>query len=257
MKYPSSTLTLGSTIFMLLGCILTVLFVGYDISSEMEPLPIPLYIEPAGYAFIIWGFIYLGFIALGVFQFRKENRHIVSFQKSRFYIILNSLSNACWFYGVFSNQLWITVVCMLLMLFSLIKLSVLLKLGEEGKSLREKLSVKLPLALYFGWITVATPINLSSFLIQDIGWQTQSMAASEYYSVAILFIAFGIALYLFSRKWVNAVYTLVIAWAFAGIFVANLNASALVGYTAICLALALLISVDMIRRKKRGHYAFL
>ncbi|MEL6275018.1 MAG: hypothetical protein AAFU03_07950, partial [Bacteroidota bacterium] len=233
--------TFGSTILMFVGAFLVINLFGFNVTGDLEGPPVQLYLEPAGYAFIIWGFIYLGFIGLGAYQLREKVRGNVAFQRARGWIILNAISNLTWFAGVLTNQLGVTVVCMMIMLFTLIQLSILLELGKAGGDWREKLFVKLPLALYFGWITVASVVNTTAWLLTDLGWTGEESLGPQGWSVLMLSIATGIIVSLFVTRKVNGAYLLVGVWALIAIYVANASVGTLVAYTAIGLAAFLLI----------------
>ena len=164
MKKVMPVLACLGPVFMFFTSIAMIVFFGFDVNSNIDQPPIPLYIEPADYAFITWNLIYIGFIALGVYQLSPKYKDDPRFVTGRKYIVVNSLANAAWFVGVIQNQFWLTVTFMLILLYTLIRLAVIFKLGERGKDWRERLWIKLPLALYFGWITLATPINIASFV---------------------------------------------------------------------------------------------
>jgi len=235
-------LTLISTICMLFGSILMILLFGFDANPNDVRPPVRLFLEPAGYAFSIWTFIYLGYIALGIYQNYAAQIDDPRFVKARKYIILNALANNLWFVGVVQNQLWFTVLCMVIMLITLIQISVLLELNKPGKDWREKLMVKLPIALYFGWITIATPINTTSFLLAEVGWTGQSFLGPELWSVIIMIVAFTIVVFLYTRQKVNSVYLFVGVWGLFAIFIANLPYSNLVAFTALLLSVGLLLA---------------
>lgn len=246
-------LTLLSTIFMIIAAILVVNFIGFNVTRDMDPPPVRLYIEPAGYAFIIWSFIYIGYIVLGIHQYRPKYRDDKRFIEARPYIILNALANALWFSGVILNVLWLTVVFMIIMLYTLIKLSIIFELGKPTENWEEKVAVKLPLALYFGWITIATPINFTSFLLVDFGLTGQSSFGPEVWSIIILIVAVAIVMTLYLTKKVNGTYLLVGVWALTAVYVANSGDSQLVATASLILSLGLvsiLVFYSLIRKIK-------
>ncbi len=246
-------LTLASTIYMMMGSFLMIALFGFDPNPNNVQPPVRLFLEPAGYAFVIWSFIYVGYIALGIYQYLPEQRTDPRLINARKYIVVNALANNCWFVGVVQNQLWFTVVCMLVMLYTLIKIAILIELEKPGKDLREKLMVKLPVALYFGWITIATPINITSFLLAEVGWTGQSFLGPEIWSVLIMIVAFLIVGILFYRQKVNAVYLLVGVWGLFAIYIANLPFSKLVAWSALLLSIGLLLAlIGRVLSTKKG-----
>ncbi|MEO1051372.1 MAG: hypothetical protein AAFX87_12155 [Bacteroidota bacterium] len=241
MKNLSAWLAFLAPIFMFVFSILVILQTGFDVTSELDEPPVPLYITPSGYAFIIWQFIYLGFIGLGFYQLRKQVRDDISFVRARKYIIINSLANAAWFVAVLNNKVWITAVLIVVLLLTLIKTAVHLELGKPGADWKEKVFIKLPIALYFGWVTLATPINITSFLLIDVGWTGQALLNPQIWSVIILLVAFGIIAMLYLRRKANGSYLLVGVWGLFAIYIANQNLQNLVGYVALGLAITLVV----------------
>ena len=257
MKRALPYLTLAATIYMIIGSFIMVSIFGFNVNTDANQPPVRLFLEPAGYAFIIWAFIYIGYILLGIYQLAPKLRTDPKFVKARPYIIINAFANSIWFVGVAQNQLWLTVICMLTLLFTLIQLAIILELGQAGQTTREKLMVKLPIALYFGWVTVATPINTTAFLLAEVGWTGGSAPGPELWSIAIMFVAFSIILYLFLNKKVNVVYLLVGVWGLFAIFIANLSFSNLVAFTALGLALALFTVIFNPINAERENYSLL
>ena len=257
MKKVMPVLACLGPVFMFFTSIAMIVFFGFDVNSNMDQPPIPLYIEPAGYAFITWNLIDIGFIALGVYQLSPKYKDDPRFVTGRKYIVVNSLANAAWFVGVIQNQFWLTVTFMLILLYTLIRLAVIFKLGERGKDWRERLWIKLPLALYFGWITLATPINIASFLLTEVGWTGQAFLTPQIWSVAILTVAVGIVFVMYITKKANAVYLFVGVWGLLAIFVANSYRENLVSLFAIVLAILLLFVFAVTKIVFRKYYAVL
>jgi cell division protein FtsW (lipid II flippase) len=250
-------LALIAPILMFVVSILMIFALGFNVTSTMDAPPIPLYLNPSGYAFIIWQFIYIGFIALGTYQYSSRFKDDERFIQSRKYIILNSLLNSIWFLGTLTNQLWLTVVCIVGLLFTLIKLSIIFDLGKQGRDSKEKYFLKLPLSLYFGWITLATPINISSWLLTDLRWTGELTFGAQGWSVLILVVAFTIITVLYFTKKANGAYLLVGVWGLVAIFVANQRLENIVGYTALSLAVALVVVLIATRTIKNQQYALL
>ncbi|MEL6674784.1 MAG: hypothetical protein AAFR61_21430 [Bacteroidota bacterium] len=254
MHKTNAYLTLAATLYMSLGSIIMVALFGFEVSSELDRPVVEFFLEPAGYAFIIWGLIYLGYIALGLYQIRPAMWEDPRFVEARPYLILNAFFNSFWFIGVARNFLWMTVLCMLVMLLTLIQLSRYLELGQSGQNRAEKWWVKLPIALYFGWITLATPINITSWLAAEVGWTGASLFSPAVWSTLILGIAAAIILTLYLTRQVNGAYLLVGVWGLFAIFIANLARSSLVAATA--LGLAGLLALVLINRYFEDKAAF-
>jgi hypothetical protein len=97
----------------------------------------------------------------------------------------------------------------------------LLMINKATTAKREDLATtfttRIPFAIYFGWVTVATIANISSYLVQ-LGYQEGFLGLSaESITVAILIVAtlIGTATALLNS---SPAYSLVLVWAFYGIY---------------------------------------
>ena len=257
MKKVNRVLAFLGPVFMFLASIAMILFFGFNVTSDMEAPPVPLYIEPAGYTFIIWQLIYIGFIALSIFQLKAAYKDDSRFIKARVYIIVNSMANSAWFLGVIFNQLWITVLFMLLMLFTLIRLSIIFQLGKPNKSKSERWFVKLPLSLYFGWITVATPVNITSFLLTEVGWSGQELLNPNIWSLIILLVATAIFSWVYLKRKGNGAYLLVGVWGFTGIYMANFDQNDLIRFVSLALSAFLLLLLIITKYRTKSSFTLL
>ncbi|MFK7924973.1 MAG: hypothetical protein AB8H47_23650 [Bacteroidia bacterium] len=179
-------------------------------SGEVSAL-YPTLITPAGYAFSIWGLIYIGLLAFGVFQLLPASQAASSFaNENQDYIrklfIVNMLANALWLLAFHYQFIWASVLVMLTILGTLILIH--LRLSDTSFPTW----INWAFQIYFGWITVATVVNVSvQFFTLDIlnnsslGWL-----------ITILLIAFAIG---FSLMWVYKAYAYlgVLIWAFMAI----------------------------------------
>jgi benzodiazapine receptor len=94
------------------------------------------YFVPAGYVFSIWGLIYLGLVAYAIFQVRPvetKNPHLKAISG---WFLLSSAANIVWLLLWHYNQFILTVPVMLVLLFSLIKIYLILHKGNSQVSTR-------------------------------------------------------------------------------------------------------------------------
>ena len=80
----------------------------------------------------------------------------------------------------------------------------------------QTISVRLPFEIYFGWVSVATIANISSFFVQ-LGFQDGYLISAESWTIAVLVVAtlIGTATALVNS---SPAYSLVLVWAFFGIY---------------------------------------
>ncbi|MBC8099398.1 MAG: hypothetical protein H7Y11_08140, partial [Armatimonadetes bacterium] len=101
-------------------------------------------------------------------------------------------------------------------------------------------AMQVPVAIYFAWLNVATIANTTA-AFDASGWNGEPNGAA--WAAAMLVVAAGLASviigYLRLRPGMIA-YTLVVLWAFAGLYLANAERSGLVAGTAIVAALVVI-----------------
>ncbi|TAE29410.1 MAG: tryptophan-rich sensory protein [Cytophagales bacterium] len=180
-----------------------------DISRKYETL-----ITPAGYAFAVWGVIFLGLLAFAVFQALPSQRENPRFRAVGPWVILNAVGNAIWS-PIFNNEkIGLALIVILVMFVSLLLVMDGLRVGREQVRKRETWLARVPFAIYFGWLTVATILNVTVYL-KSTGFNLNVLP--EYgWAAAVLVVAFIVGVFLFNR-YRSAAYILVFAWAYAAI----------------------------------------
>lgn len=137
-----------------------------EISAKYDTL-----FTPAGYAFSIWGLIYIGLIAFAIFQWvallRKSDTDVID-QTGGWFLVAN-LANISWLFLWLNEALGWSLVAMLLLLVSLLALTFRLKLETWDAPLPIIAFVWWPWAIYLGWIVVATSANVAA-LLTYLGW---------------------------------------------------------------------------------------
>ena len=178
---------------------------------------------PAGYAFSIWGLIYLlvaGYILfqLGVFQKNKQNQPLLN--KIGVYFSISSIANATWILCWHYEKIGLSMLLMIVILLCLIRINQLI--FNAQLSTKEKLLVRLPFSVYFGWITIATIANVTTYLV-SINWNGFGLS-DQIWMILILLVGVVIGS-LTMLKYQGFAYGLVLIWAYVGILVKHLSAS--------------------------------
>ncbi|NCC69999.1 tryptophan-rich sensory protein [bacterium] len=201
----------------------------------------PNLFAPAGITFSIWGLIYLLLFVYSIYQFKKSNNEEL-YRKINFYFILSSIANILWIFSWHNNIILASVLLIIVILFSLIKIADIL--NKEKLSKRDNILVALPFTIYFGWITVATIANITTFLV-SLGWN--GFRISDYiWTIIILLIATLIGvLRLFKDKRFS--YGLVFIWAYIGILIKHISSSGFSGrYIQVIITVSFCILVFLI-----------
>lgn len=179
----------------------------------------PNLFAPAGLTFSIWGLIYLllaGYTLyqFGLFQKDKGASKNKLFKKIGIYFSITSIINMFWIFAWHYNFISISVLLIVTILFFLIKIANIL--NKEKFSLKEKLFIKTPFSVYFGWITVAVIANIATFLV-SINWNAFGIS-EQIWTILILLIGAIIGI-LRILKDKNIPYGLVLIWAYLGILI--------------------------------------
>ncbi len=197
----------------------------------------PTLFTPAGYVFSIWGLIYLGLLAFGVFQLLPSQRQNARLERIGYWFTASNLLNATWIFLWHYEIINLTLLIMLGILITLLAIYLRLGIGKVPTTTAERWLVDLPFSIYLGWITVATVANASVALYR-IAWTGWGIAA-EMWTIIMLLIAslLGILMTITRRE---VAYPLVLSWAFIGIAVQWQTAPLIAG-VAVSLAIILLI----------------
>jgi hypothetical protein len=179
----------------------------------------PNLFAPAGLTFSIWGLIYLllaGYVLYQFFPKSQKTQDLIN--KINPLFIATSLANISWIFAWHYDYIGLSVLIMSLLLFFLIKIADILRI-EQFTPL-DKLFIRVPFSVYFGWITVASIANITVFLV-SIGWNRFGTADYIWTSIILLVGAFiGIVR---MRKDKNIAYGLVLVWAYLGILLKHVS----------------------------------
>jgi len=192
----------------------------------------PIFITPAGYVFSIWSVIYLGLAAYVVYQALPAQRDNLTLERIAYPFVLSSIANITWIFFWHYGFVALSVVAMITLLSTLAVIYAILFPVRSVVSHVERWLVHVPFRIYLGWITVATIVNVST-LLYELDWNGWGLAEPTWAAI-MLVIGAGIALF-FSLALRDIAYTVVIVWAYVGIF-AKYGDTSLVAWTALTLA---------------------
>lgn len=230
------------------GMALLSVFVTDFIDLETKyGLPEPLYLLPAGPAFLIWNIIFLSYIALGIYQLRQPLRTDARWVQARPYVFFSCLGNSVWFLGDFSTNLTVSLFGFLIMLLTLTRLNHLFELSEKSPNGSVRWFVKFPISIFYGWVSVAFPIGVTLWLMADLGLEAGNPTGVDRWSSAILMIAFGLFSFLWLTQRVSLFYSAVGVWGFFWIYIGNSGSDRLLTDVALAVTLLLLIQLLLVR----------
>jgi hypothetical protein len=199
-----------------------------------------VYFVPAGYVFSIWGLIYLGLIAYGIFQALPSQRTNPRLQRIGWWVVLSGLANSTWIFLWHYEQFAMSVIVMLILLAALILVFLKLQNGRSDASLLETWAVHVPFSIYLGWITVATVANITS-LLDYWNWDGFGLAPEIWMGIMLAAVLAITSTMIYRHQ--NVPYTLVILWALIGIAVKFSQTSTVAIPTWITFGLILVVLV--------------
>ena len=180
-------------------------------ASYVNPL-----IVPAGYAFSIWGIIYLGLLVFPFYHLYKGDRTSKDWKSIRILFSFNVILNGVWLAMASYNWLVLSVMVIVIMLITLFQINEqLINIKKEGQPINYW-TERLVFIIYFAWVTLATALNVSSALsfykwagfgISDIIW--------SYIILPIVAVIAGLVV----KKYRAIPYAAVVVWAFTAIAV--------------------------------------
>ena len=199
---------------------------------------------PAGYAFSIWGIIYLGLIVFAIFQniqaFKNDPDSGFILQVGP-WMVLNSLANIAWIFAWLSEHIGLSLLLMLIILSTLIVMINRLNMERWDAPFPIIAFIWWPICIYSGWIAVATIANVSAFLV-SIQW----LALFSAINWTVIMILVAVALNLLMIRFRNMrEFAAVGVWALLAIALRHWDAIELIQWTALLGALVLFIALSV------------
>lgn len=204
------------------------------------------YFTPAGYAFSIWGLIYLGLLGFVFYSWRsllQEKEEDSLLLKINWWFVLSCCANSLWVIAWLYDYTGLSVVIMAVLLSSLLKIIVNTGMELEARPLKMYLFVFWPFALYSGWISVAIIANIAAFLtkINWDGWGISEVALT----IIMIFIAGLINAFMIRKRNLRE-YGVVGIWALMAISVSNKSTNGSTSVIYACYAVAAIILVFIV-----------
>ena len=127
-----------------------------------------------------------------------------------FWFVLFCVADVGWIFAWHYRQIAVSVLAMVALLFCLTRILTLIKTMADAAGM---ISLEMPFGLYAGWITVATVVNISAFLV-SLGWD--GFGVPLVWLVLVLLVAAVIAAFVTYRIQ-NIAYPAAVIWGFSGI----------------------------------------
>lgn len=213
-------------------------FGGFD----PERYPIPQRnsaVQPAGWAFSIWGIIYLWLIAhaaFGVFKYRAE----ATWDRGRIALLISLAVGAIWLPVALVSPIWATILIWIMLITALMSL-------YQSQGATPSWIGRWPVALYAGWLTAASFVSIG-LLLAGYGLMGEIPAAIVALVLASAFAAYN------AYRLTSWPYGAAVAWGFIGIAVSNISSSKMVAIAA-GIAAVLILGLSVLKSKSLNKNA--
>ena len=177
-----------------------------DVANNNETI-----IQPAGFAFSIWGLIYILLFCWIIYLFfsKKDKRFITA--RLKFWPILNFLLNGAWIIAFTQEWVLASVIIIAALLYTIAQ--IFISISETNYHWFDRL----PFSIYFAWVTVATIVNIFTLATAKNVNTILDMDELTWTIIALIVATLiGFAVGLFFKDWI---YPLVLIWPFFGIYV--------------------------------------
>lgn len=215
----------------------------------------PTLLTPAGWAFSIWGLIYLLLILFTGYQWYawRKGRIDDSLKPAGIWFMLANLANALWVVVWLNGMLGLSVLIIFLLLFCLIMLVIRLRLECWDAPLRIILCVWWPICIYTGWIILASITNVSVWL-KSLG-VSAGVISAEGWALLLIVVAGLLYLYLTWKRNMREA-ALVGVWGLTAIAYNQWSNANTVALTAIVTAIILFLNAGYHGYKNRYSSPF-
>ncbi len=204
---------------------------------------------PAGYAFAIWGVIYLGLFGLGIWQGLPGQAKSLPARRAAPWLSATALGNLAWIVAAGSEAtVLLTLPIAIYMMVTAWAAFFRLAVGNAGLPAVERW-LHVALRIYLGWLAVAVIAN-SAVVLNALGWDGWGVSP-EAWTVIMLAAGAVVAWEVGRRVNHDNVYRGVFVWAFVAIF-AGQRAFPVVAWSALAAAAAVSAMILATLPRRRG-----
>lgn len=205
-------------------------------------------ITPEGYAFAIWGLIYIGLIAYSGYQLLPGQREKSGVAKASYGLIGACIFQMLWLYAFLTFNFWLSVVPMAGILICLAFAYIQTRSVKPTRKARWLMQA--PMSVYFGWITVAAVVNVAGALymtnrspepVETVLGVVNSASTNDIVWTAVMMcVSAGIGA-LVALKYKDAVYPGVVVWALVAIAIRHIGALPTISILGVGLSVGLIV----------------
>lgn len=176
-------------------------------------------VTPAGYAFAIWGLIYLGSLVLAVYQLLPGQPQRRVHRRTGWWLVGAFAASTIWVPVFGSREIWLSQLVIVLLVICLIFATIRFSHTGPAETAAEQLAFRLPITLYLGWATLACFAGFGT-TFRSLGMPQTAGWASDL-GVALVLSATIASLFVIGRLYAVAGFTFAACWALVAVAVAT------------------------------------
>ncbi len=220
--------------------------VGGDVGAISDGLRSP--VTPAGYAFAIWGLIYVGALVLAGYQALPSQRGREVHRRTGWWLVAAFTASTSWVPIFVSGAIWVSQVVILALVACLAVAARRFAAIGPAKTTAERLALRLPVTIYLGWATLASAAGFGTTfrslgMPERAGWVTVL-------SLLLVLLATAVSIVAIGRLVAVAGFAFTAGWALVAVAVATDAGTVRV---AAVLALLLILTVLVLRAARSRH----
>lgn len=211
---------------------------------------------PAGYAFAIWGIIFLALLGYGIFQVKRafySNKESAFIEQTGYWFVLANILNCCWVFAFVYDLTGLSVIIMFGILLSLIKIILNTNMERWDAPFTTIAFIWWPICLYSGWISVATISNISAYL-SKLDWNGGILSEVSW-TINMIVVAIVLNLIMIWKRNMRE-FAVVGIWALFAIYIRHQSSYDTIAYTALvgCIILFIAISIHAFKNRETNPF---
>ncbi len=208
----------------------------------------PTLVVAAGYAFAIWGVIFVLDIAYGIWQSSASRRADATLARIAPFAAAGFALTAAWMPLFSMGLFWLCLLVIIAALACLLHCTLILSRAKQPPPAW----AYGPLSLHAGWLALAAFLNSAQVIVAYRLLPTQQMLG---WSLALFALAAALLLVLNARMRGNAVFVAAAAWALVAVYVKQsqwqLPGASIAAWVALAIALLLVVQLLWLRMRPR------
>lgn len=212
------------------------------------------YFTPSGYAFSIWGLIYLLLGAFVIYQARGLNgrREVPAVvEKVGWLFVISCVANSAWVVAWLYDFTGLSVLIMITLLVTLLLIVIRTRMEMDVLPIKKIALTWWPFAIYLGWISVALIANVAAYFTK-IGWDGFGLSP-VLWTVVMICVA-GLVYIALTWKRNLRESAMVGVWALIAVAVANWGTTPAVVNAALIVSAVILVSSGIHAYQNRGKH---